>query len=222
MKKTKYTAGGLPVYQAEGGDYPAVSAFLNDCRSALDRAEFFYPYTDEELKSVLEGGVFLCAVSGGEIAGTFALDTDKSYGKLLAGRVKECTCGRIAPDYAYETSGLMVAEKYRRRGMAGKLTDAIIDTAQHIVPADFLCGVVQAENVASMSAFLSRGFVLAGVYSMGGEYDFCYFVRPARSPFTVKGGEEELVPFRDMPAHLNALARGKVGVRIEGECMIYV
>ena len=221
MKKTKYTAGGLPVYQAEGGDYPAVSAFLNDCRSALDRAEFFYPYTDEELKSVLEGGVFLCAVSGGEIAGTFALDTDKSYGKLLAGRVKECTCGRIAPDYAYETSGLMVDENYRRRGIAGELADAVICAGARLVPDDFLCGVVQLENIASMSTFLSKGFVLAGVYAMGGEYDFGYFVRPSRAPLIANGSDEKSVPFRDMQGHRAALASGFAGVKITDDGIIY-
>ena len=203
MIKTQFTAGGFPVYKAEDGDYSAVSAFLNTCRNKLDRIEFFYPYTPEELKSVISGGGFLCAVDGKRIVGAFALDTDKSYGKMLADNVKECTRGTLAPKYAFETSGLMVDENYRRRGMAGDLADAVIALGARLVPDDFLCGVVQLENVASMSTFLSKGFVLAGVYSMGGEYDFGYFVRPSRSPLTAHGTAEREVPFRAMSEHKN-------------------
>lgn len=221
MIKTQFTAGGFPVYKAEDGDYSAVSAFLNTCRNKLDRVEFFYPYTPEELKSVISGGGFLCAVDGKRIVGAFALDTDKSYGKMLADNVKECTRGTLAPKYAFETSGLMVDENYRRRGMAGDLADAVIALGARLVPDDFLCGVVQLENVASMSTFLSKGFVLAGVYSMGGEYDFGYFVRPSRYPLTARGTAEREVPFRAMSEHKNALADGFVGVKIIDGGIIY-
>mgnify|MGYP005768241739 FL=1 len=221
MIKTQFTAGGFPVYKAEDGDYSAVSAFLNTCRDKLDRIEFFYPYTPEELKSVISGGGFLCAVDGKRIVGAFALDTDKSYGKMLADNVKECTRGTLAPKYAFETSGLMVDENYRRRGMAGDLADAVIALGARLVPDDFLCGVVQLENVASMSTFLSKGFVLAGVYSMGGEYDFGYFVRPSRTPITARGTEEREVPFRVMSEHKNALASGFVGVEVVKDGILY-
>lgn len=221
MIKTQFTAGGFPVYKAEDGDYSAVSAFLNTCRNKLDRVEFFYPYTPEELKSVISGGGFLCAVDGKRIVGAFALDTDKSYGKMLADNVKECTRGTLAPKYAFETSGLMVDENYRRRGMAGDLADAVIALGARLVPDDFLCGVVQLENVASMSTFLSKGFVLAGVYSMGGEYDFGYFVRPSRSPLTAHGTAEREVPFRAMSEHKNALADGFVGVKVVKDGILY-
>lgn len=221
MIKTQFTAGGFPVYKAEDGDYSAVSAFLNTCRNKLDRIEFFYPYTPEELKSVISGGGFLCAVDGKRIVGAFALDTDKSYGKMLADNVKECTRGTLAPKYAFETSGLMVDENYRRRGMAGDLADAVIALGARLVPDDFLCGVVQLENVASMSTFLSKGFVLAGVYSMGGEYDFGYFVRPSRSPLTAHGTAEREVPFRAMSEHKNALADGFVGVKVVKDGILY-
>ena len=221
MIKTQFTAGGFPVYKAEDGDYSAVSAFLNTCRNKLDRIEFFYPYTPEELKSVISGGGFLCAVDGKRIVGAFALDTDKSYGKMLADNVKECTRGTLAPKYAFETSGLMVDENYRRRGMAGDLADAVIALGARLVPDDFLCGVVQLENVASMSTFLSKGFVLAGVYSMGGEYDFGYFVRPSRSPLTARGIAEREVSFRAMSEHKNALASGFVGVKVIKDGILY-
>lgn len=221
MIKTQFTAGGFPVYKAEDGDYSAVSAFLNTCRDKLDRIEFFYPYTPEELKSVISGGGFLCAVDGKRIVGAFALDKDKSYGKMLADNVKECTRGTLAPKYAFETSGLMVDENYRRRGMAGDLADAVIALGARLVPDDFLCGVVQLENVASMSTFLSKGFVLAGVYSMGGEYDFGYFVRPSRSPLTAHGTAEREVPFRAMSEHKNALADGFVGVKVVKDGILY-
>ena len=218
MIQTQFTAGGFPVYKAEDGDYSAVSAFLNTCRDKLDRIEFFYPYTPEELKSVISGGGFLCAVDGKRIVGAFALDTDKSYGKMLADNVKECTRGTLAPKYAFETSGLMVDENYRRRGMAGDLADAVIALGARLVPDDFLCGVVQLENVASMSTFLSKGFVLAGVYSMGGEYDFVYLTRPASAGFDLRAQVKARVPFRDVKGHCARLADGLVGTGIrEGE-----
>ena len=45
MIKTVYKAGELEIFKADGGDLPAVSAFLNEGRNALRRIEFFYPYT---------------------------------------------------------------------------------------------------------------------------------------------------------------------------------
>ena len=221
MIKTQYFAGGFPVYKAEGGDFSAVSAFLTYCRNKLDRVEFFYPYTAEELKSVVENGCFLCALDGDKIVGTFALDTDKNYGKTLADNIKECTRGKIAPKYAFETSGLMVDANYRRRGIAGELADAVIREGARLVPDDFLCGVVQLENIASMSTFLSKGFVLAGVYAMGGEYDFGYFVRPSRAPLIANGSEEKRVSFRDMQGHRAALANGFAGVKITDGGILY-
>ena len=218
MIKTVYKAGELEIFKADGGDLPAVSAFLNEGRNALRRIEFFYPYTEEELKSVLENGCFLCAADGDMIAGTFALDTDEKYGAQLAERIAECTKGRIAPRFAFETSGLMVAEKYRRRGIAGALADAVIAEAQKRVRGHYLCGVVQAENTASISVFFSRGFVLAGVYSMGGEYDFVYLTRPASAGFDLRAQVKARVPFRDVKGHHARLADGLVGSGIrEGE-----
>ena len=72
-----------------------------------------------------------------------------------------------------------------------------------------------------MSAFLSKGFVLAGVYAMGGEYDFGYFVRPSRAPLIANGSDEKTVPFRAMSEHKNALASGFVGVKIIKDGILY-
>lgn len=212
----------MPIFQADGGDLSAVSAFLDAGRRALARIEFFYPYKEEELVVVLEKGCFLCAADGEKIAGCFALDTDKTYGAQLARTVRECTRGALAPRYAYETSGLMVDAAHRRRGIAGALADAVMAEAQKRVPHDFLCGVVQLENIASMSVFLSRGFVLAGVYAMGGEYDFGYFVRPAAAPLRAEGKEGEEVPFRDMDGHKRALAQGRVGAKLTESGIVYL
>ena len=211
----------MPIFQADGGDFSAVSAFLDAGRRALARIEFFYPYKEQELVAVLEKGCFLCAADGEKIAGCFALDTDKTYGAQLARTVRECTRGALAPRYAYETSGLMVDADHRRRGIAGALADAVMAEAQKRVPHDFLCGVVQLENIASMSVFLSRGFVLAGVYAMGGEYDFGYFVRPSRAPLIANGSDEKTVPFRDMQGHRAALASGFAGVKITDGGILY-
>ena len=47
------------VVKLTGGDYEEEHAFLTRCRKALRRKTFFYPYTDEQLKAVMEGGVTL-------------------------------------------------------------------------------------------------------------------------------------------------------------------
>ena len=102
-----------------------------------------------------------------------------------------------------------------------ELADAVIREGARLVPDDFLCGVVQLENIASMSTFLSKGFVLAGVYAMGGEYDFGYFVRPSRAPLIANGSDEKTVPFRDMQGHRAALANGFAGVKIIKDGILY-
>lgn len=221
MKLTGYPAGGFPVYRADFKDYSEVSSFLNEGRWALKRIEFFYPYKREELRNVLRNGYFLCAKDGEKIIATFALDTDRSYARQLADVIKKCTLGKLSVPYAYETSGLMVDERYRRRGIAGDMADAVISIAGEVFPEEYLCGVVQLENVGSMSTFLSRGFLLGGIFSMGGEYDFGYFIRPSLAPMPVPSGEEVKVAFRDIPGHLRALNAGKLGVGIDGEYIVY-
>lgn len=220
MIATRYIAGGLPVFRAEEKDYDKVLAFLEECRNGLGRKEFFYPYTEKELYTVITGGVFMCAMDGQDIAASFALDKDKDYADQLAARIRECTGGAFDPFRAYETSGLMVAEKYRRRGMARALMDAIIQVAADAVRGEWICGVVQAENEGSINTFLGGGFVCAGYYRMGGEYDFLYFARPAE--FALSYGKEKCkVALRDMDGHARALAEGNVGVRISSGFMYY-
>lgn len=190
-----------------------VQGFLDDCRSRLERIEFFYPYQNDELLGVVEHGKFLGVYDDDKLIATIGLDLDKSYAKLLADRVSQCTKGRLAPTYAYEVSGLMVSGDYRGQGLGTSLVSVINDVARDNVLDGWLCSVVQIENVGSMKAFLSNGYVLAGVYRMGGEYDFGYFVRPTAQSITT-GEYADVVEFRDMDKHMQMLSLGAVGTKV--------
>ena len=72
---------GLRLCRAELCDYGKVFAFLDNCRNALEKTEYFYPYTQTELEAVLDKGYFLCALDGDEIVATCAVDTDEEYAK---------------------------------------------------------------------------------------------------------------------------------------------
>ncbi len=201
------------LYYISVSELQQIQGFLDDCRSRLDRIEFFYPYQNDELQNVVEHGKFLGVYDDDKLIATVGLDLDKTYAKLLADRVSECTKDRLAPHYAYEVSGLMIDECYRGQGLGKALVKEINDIAPSIVHDDWLCSVVQIENVASMKAFLSNGYVLGGVYRMGGDYDFGYFVRPTSGP--VKTSDiAEVVAFRDMDKHLEMLSKGAVGTTI--------
>ena len=107
---------GLRLCKAELSDYCKVFAFLDGCRNALEKIEFFYPYTEEELKAVLDKGHFMCALDGEEIVATCAVDLDKNYAVQLADVIRSSSGGNVDVDEAYEASGLMVREDHRGAG----------------------------------------------------------------------------------------------------------
>ncbi len=201
------------LYYISVSELQQIQEFLDECRNKLDRIEFFYPYQNDELKNVVEHGKFLGVYDEDKLIATVGLDIDKTYAKLLADRVSECTKGRLAPTYAYEVSGLMIDEHYRGQGLGKSLVKEINKIAPSVVQDGWLCSVVQIENVASMKAFLSNGYVLAGIYRMGGEYDFGYFVRPVGQSIQTSD-IADVVAFRDMDKHLEMLSKGAVGTTI--------
>lgn len=209
------TKRGKLLYNMHIEDFVTVFAFLTSQRDKLERKEFFYPYTEQELRQILENGIFFGLFDADRLIATFGIDRDEEYAVKLAEIVTECTRGRLAPRRAYEVSGFMVDSDYRGQGIASVMMQAVLDRAAQLTRSDWLCGVVQLENVASMRVFLKNGFVLGGVWQMGGEYDFGYFVRPVAGVLSA-GDVEYACAFRDIARHKELLAQGYVGKAIEG------
>ncbi|MGN0771613.1 MAG: GNAT family N-acetyltransferase [Christensenellales bacterium] len=201
-------------------DIDCAKRFLDEQRNALDRIEFFYPYMDDELQQVVENGRFVGVFDKNQLVATIALDKDNQYAKQIADVVSQCTAGRISPPYIYEMSGVMVDKRYRGRGLAKQMVEFI----RHVANQEnigWICAVVQLENVASMRTMLSQGFCLAGVYAMGGEYDFGYFVRRIEKPIETLSSPIVCVPFRDMDKHRDMLSQGYVGTQIRSSGIGY-
>lgn len=217
-KNSILTQFDLKCYHMNGRGYTEVHRFLDEQRMCLKRIEFFYPYTEEELKSVIDGGHFIALKDHDEIVATVAVDLDKEYATKLAKIIETCTLKSIKPTYAFEVSGLMVKENYRGKGLANYLVNEALKEAQG--NCEWVCSVVQIENVASMSVFLKNGFVLAGVYQMGGEYDFAYFIRKVDCKFAYKEIVTS-VQFRDIEKHKQCLKNKMVGVKVDNNCIYY-
>ena len=96
------------VVKLTGGDYEEEHAFLTECRKALRRKTFFYPYTDEQLKAVMEGGEAFGVRDRGKLVGTFNIDLDEEYAKELAAGIRKSTNGAVDVDACYEAH---IAEK---------------------------------------------------------------------------------------------------------------
>ncbi len=166
---------GLRLCKADLSDYCKVFAFLDSCRNALDRIEFFYPYTEEELKGVLDKGYFLCAMDGDEIVATCAVDADEGYAKQLAGIIEKSTNGKVKTSRAYEASGLMVRADYRGAKLASYMLSEVVCYAEK--EKIDLCGVVHYLNKASIATFFGRKFLLSGIFEPISGYKFVYLLK---------------------------------------------
>lgn len=154
-------------------DFVFVKTFLDSERAKLDKIEFFYPYKDEELRSVLTNGCFWGLLDNGKLIATFAIDLDEEYAATLANLINSFY--NIGLKFAYESSGLMVAKEYRGQGIAKFMMNLACQEAKKIGIA--ICGVVHTQNVASMSTFFSQGFELRATWHMSQGYDFIYLLK---------------------------------------------
>ena len=213
------TNPNLTMYYISIEDIALVQRFLDEQRNALDRIEFFYPYMGDELQEVILGGNFVGVFDKDELIATIALDKDKQYARQIADIVSRCSGGNISPQYIYEMSGVMVHPRYRGQGLAKELV-AFVQSIAKQQDCQYICAVVQLDNVASIKTMLSSGFCLAGVYAMGGEYDFGYFVYRTDSPIPT-GTQVACVANRDMQGHLSMLSQGYVGTQIRSSGIDY-
>ena len=158
----------------EGSDFSFVKDFLDTQKNRLEKTEFFYPYQNDELLSVLEQGIFWGLFDKDRLIATFAIDIDEGYAERLADIIYSC-CGKEIVKKAYESSGLMVDEEYRGQGIAKYLMSLAVEEAK--ARQINICGVVHTLNVASMRTFFSLGFQLRGVWKWQEGYDFVYLLK---------------------------------------------
>lgn len=206
------------VVKLTGGDYEEEHAFLTRSRKALRRKTFFYPYTDEQLKAVMEGGEAFGVRDRGKLVGTFNIDLDEEYAKELAAGIRKSTNGAVDVDACYEASGLMVDGAYRGKGLGKTLMKAVTERANEL-KID-LCGVVHIENLASLNTFLGQNFVVAGLFELNFRYIFLYLLKKFEKSFEF-AQECGRINVRKSDAVKQALAQGMLGTALDGDEIVF-
>ena len=206
------------VVKLTGGDYEEEHAFLTRSRKALRRKTFFYPYTDEQLKAVMEGGEAFGVRDRGKLVGTFNIDLDEEYAKELAAGIRKSTNGAVDVDACYEASGLMVDGAYRGKGLGKTLMKAVTERANEL-KID-LCGVVHIENLASLNTFLGQNFVVAGLFELNSRYIFLYLLKKFEKSFEF-ARECGKINVRKSDAVKQALAQGMLGTALDGDEIVF-
>lgn len=206
------------VVKLTGGDYEEEHAFLTSSRKALRRKTFFYPYTDEQLKAVMEGGEAFGVRDRGKLVGTFNIDLDEEYAKELAAGIRKSTNGAVDVDACYEASGLMVDGAYRGKGLGKTLMKAVTERAKEL-KID-LCGVVHIENLASLNTFLGQNFVVAGLFELNFRYIFLYLLKKFEKSFEF-AQECDRINVRKSDAVKQALAQGMLGTALDGDEIVF-
>lgn len=206
------------VVKLTGGDYEEEHAFLTRSRKALRRKTFFYPYTDEQLKAVMEGGEAFGVRDRGKLVGTFNIDLDDEYAKELADGIRKSTNGAVDIDACYEASGLMVDGAYRGKGLGKTLMKAVAERAKEL-KID-LCGVVHIENLASLNTFLGQNFVIAGLFELNSRYIFLYLLKKFEKSFEF-ARECGKINVRKTDDVKQALLQGKLGGALDGDEIVF-
>ena len=206
------------VVKLTGGDYEEEHAFLTSSRKALRRKTFFYPYTDEQLKAVMEGGEAFGVRDRGKLVGTFNIDLDEEYAKELAAGIRKSTNGAVDVDACYEASGLMVDGAYRGKGLGKTLMKAVAERAKEL-KID-LCGVVHIENLASLNTFLGQNLVVAGLIELNSRYIFLYLLKKFEKSFEF-AQECDRINVRKSDAVKQALAQGMLGTALDGDEIVF-
>lgn len=206
------------VVKLTSGDYEEEHAFLTRSRKALRRKTFFYPYTDEQLKAVMEGGEAFGVRDRGKLVGTFNIDLDEEYAKELAAGIRKSTNGAVDVDACYEASGLMVDGAYRGKGLGKTLMKAVTERAKEL-KID-LCGVVHIENLASLNTFLGQNFVVAGLFELNFRYIFLYLLKKFEKSFEF-AQECDRINVRKSDAVKQALAQGMLGTALDGDEIVF-
>ncbi|MDD4839957.1 MAG: GNAT family N-acetyltransferase [Clostridia bacterium] len=160
-------------------DFDLTKKFFDDEVEKLADKKFFLKYTDDELKSILNGNGFFC---GGfideKLVATCAVDFDDNYGKILKNAVfsSENELNDEFKDLQfYEYSGIFVADGYRKMGLANRVCSEVLEYAKNHLSPCVLCSLVQFDNIASQSNLKKLDFHWAYRKAYK-EYLFDYFL----------------------------------------------
>ena len=199
-------------------NYEEERAFLTRCRDALVRKEFFFPYTDEELRAVMERGEPFGIRKDGELVATFNIDLDEKYAERLGSIITESTRGAVTEERCYEASGLMTDGRFRGKGLGTALMDAVTERVKEL-KID-LCGVVHYENKASLNTFFRKEFAICGIYRQDSTYIFLYLLK--KFDFLFENSSECVrINIRKIDAAEEALRRGMIGIGLDGDDLLF-
>ena len=155
--------------QLEEDDYDATMEFLERNRQALKDIKFFLNYKPDELEYILTHGFMYARIIDGKIAATCGIDADREYGNML----RDICGGSKEEGQFLEFSGIMVDEKYRKRGYGRDICQKVIEWAKEYIKPCTLCAVVQYNNEPSLNNLKKLGFVERAQKEQG-EYNFKY------------------------------------------------
>ncbi|HEY8423445.1 MAG TPA: GNAT family N-acetyltransferase [Clostridia bacterium] len=191
-------------------DFDDVLKFYKEQIDYLERKEFFYPYQNQDIINILNGGGIMAAVLDDQkIIGLSAIDFDENYGKLL----KEII--NIYRPHAFshkvcEYSGVITHKDYRNQGVAGRLYDYLLDQVKD--QKDLcLCSVVQLENQASLNFFFKRKFRLVSV-KRSFDIDFGYLIKFLDKEIEVDLSDQIIINCLDYDSYKTYLTQGYAGV----------
>jgi GNAT superfamily N-acetyltransferase len=190
--------------------FDSILAFYKEQIGFLERKEFFYPYKDEDIKSLLSGGGIMAgALDGSEIIGLSAIDFDQNYSQILKETVN-AYYPRVSNLKVCEYSGVMTHKDCRGRGVAGSLYDYLIDRVKDRKDI-CLCSVVQLENRASLNFFFKRNFRLVSV-KRSFDIDFGYLLKFLDRDINIDFSDQAVINCLDFGAFDKYLRQGYAGV----------
>lgn len=217
-------SGALVYRTLNRADLSEVRAFYAEGIRAIERKEFFLPFTDPDLDELISGGgIAVGAYLDGALAGVSAIDLDEAYGKTLIGHINEF-CPHVADNARVcEYSGVMTAPSVRRMGVAGEIFLRLKSHVLAIIPDAVLCAVVQLENIPSLSFFYNRGFRLVSARIVE-DIDFGFLINTVTSRLGERTGYDPetviRVAAKDYPEYRRLIKLGYKGVGCDSSGML--
>lgn len=192
-------------------DLKLVNKFYDEQRAMLIRKEFFYPYQNDDIIKILNGGgIMKGAFIDDRLVGISAIDFDKNYGKILKTHINRYFSHTNFNVYEY--SGVMTDANLRHKGIASALYENLISNNFCNI---CLCAVVQLENQASLNFFFKKGFRLVSV-SKTYNIDFGYLIKNnGLGVLEIDNFDIKLIPSLSYIDYDNLLPKGYVGFLFE-------
>jgi GNAT superfamily N-acetyltransferase len=200
----------MEIKKLDISDFENVLSFYKEQIEYLERKEFFYPYQNDDIKSILSGGGIMAAVlDSSKIIGLSAIDFDDHYSQILK-EIANNYYPHVSNLQVCEYSGVMTHKDYRGQGVAGKLYDYLINIVKDRKDI-CLCSVVQLENQASLNFFFKRNFRLVSVKRTF-DIDFGYLLKFLDKDINIDISDQKIINCLDYGAFDKYLRQGYVGV----------